>query len=877
MCAAFFATGAASATALAAAPSVTAPNWIKMPLLSPAGKKAGVFPGGEGAQWPRNPIAVSPADPNFLLLPIDVGGLYRSMDGGKTWNIAMVGWDARGANAFAIDPKNAKHVLGVGSNSMNWQDGWGPSPNGLYLSKDKAASWKHVLARDEGVTGAVAWDPSSYDKAKGECTRAYYNGYGIGLHRSDDGGETWREVSAPNVTAPARDWTQGPNGTGLLRVDAQGGIYTVGAEGAFRSTDGGKTFAHIRKGEVDGLDITSDGAIVICSSQGVFISHDRGDSFTMLAGKGLEARGSGSINGIVVSPADPKRMICWLVPISPYTKPDFDWPRYVSWDGGATWTRARTDNTLAELPPNGRQGYTTWSPKDPNVAWGIGGDWATISTDGGKSFRWSNNGYNGVMLGATFNFSPHAPGTVFLGFQDYNGAFTKDGGATWNYRDVSGKGWGGHEYAALAVDESLMISGDADSWGTPRQLHVSRDGGTTFTTIKGADGKPMEFHGSDVTFADPADGNVCFASDIRSADHGATWARMDGCDGVFTANPVTNVLYGRKGESVVRSSDHGATWTKVADIAGGLVDLALDHKTGRIYAASQDRLKVYDGTGWTTLETPKDQYGHERVWTVAVDPQQPSVVYVGAPQNTYASAATVCRSTDGGKTWRNLTVTTPLPAGASGGPHEVSCIRVNPKTREAWLNGECYGMWRIAPPAPGAQGVSAALASAPAIVAAPKSTDAPMHSLAVSNGGMESGTNAPEGWAVTWTGSGSLALARDTSEHHAGAASLRLASVGGAAKGQVSQILEAAPDMTFTVSGWVKSQGGATVNVAVQPMNAAWTPIAFFQTGYVQGDAGWTYFEKKVTLPKDTARFGLVLLLDGQGTAWLDDVSVEAL
>lgn len=102
---------------------VSAPNWVKMPLLPPSAAKAGLRIGGEGAQWPRGPIAVSPADPDFLLLPIDVGGLYRSLDGGRTWEISLVGWDARGANGFGIDPKNASRVIGIAANSMNWNEG----------------------------------------------------------------------------------------------------------------------------------------------------------------------------------------------------------------------------------------------------------------------------------------------------------------------------------------------------------------------------------------------------------------------------------------------------------------------------------------------------------------------------------------------------------------------------------------------------------------------------------------------------------------------------------------------------------------------------------------------------------------------------------
>jgi hypothetical protein len=125
-------------------------------------------------------------------------------------------------------------------------------------------------------------------------------------------------------------------------------------------------------------------------------------------------------------------------------------------------------------------------------------------------------------------------------------------------------------------------------------------------------------------------------------------------------------------------------------VPGGISDIACDHKRDRVYLASQDVLKVWDDNALTTLETPRDQYGNTRVVTVAVDAQVPDVVYAGGPRNIYATSATVFRSTDAGKTWANLTT--------GNGPHEVQAIRVHPKTREAWLNGQCYGMWKIAPP-----------------------------------------------------------------------------------------------------------------------------------------------------------------------------------
>jgi hypothetical protein len=109
--------------------------WISMPILTAEQIKAGIFPGGEGCQWPRS-LNISEASPNFLILSIDVGGLYRTLDGGKYWQQATVGWNARGCNGVAIDPINSRHVLGLVGNANDWGVNWRPTPHGVYLSTD---------------------------------------------------------------------------------------------------------------------------------------------------------------------------------------------------------------------------------------------------------------------------------------------------------------------------------------------------------------------------------------------------------------------------------------------------------------------------------------------------------------------------------------------------------------------------------------------------------------------------------------------------------------------------------------------------------------------------------------------------------------------
>jgi hypothetical protein len=622
----------------------------------------------------------------------------------------MVGWNARGANGFAIDPSNAHRAIGIAANSGNWNDHSQPSPHGLYLTTNQAASWTQVLALDGAFDGQVEFDPTSESKADGHCLTAYYFSGEQEFFRSDDGGATWhRLASAPKPGQHAGgNWDEGLQIQPRLAVNPKtGAVYLGGELGLFCSEDGGRTWKCSRSASVYSLAMAPDGSVYISDPGNVMVSADNGKTWQACAGIGLDTIGGRRIQNLVISPADGRRLICWL------SGKGFNWPRYYSHDGGAHWQPITRSPDGAPLPMNGRQGYATWSPGDPAIAWTIGGDWVLKSTDGAANFHWSNNGYNGIMLGGLFNFSAFTPDIVYLGFQDYNGAFTTNGGQTWNYRDVSGKGWGGHQYGAFALNPKVMWSGDADSWGAARHLRLTRDGGKTWGYANGADGKPLELHRSDVSCGDPTAVEVGFAANYRTADAGATWQGMPGCDGVFTTEPERHALYGLHDQTVVKSTDHGLTWISQVEVPGGAVDLAVDARSNTIYAASEDHLKAWHDGKWETIETPGDQYGRQTVRTVAVDPQDPAIIYVGGPRNTYASQATVCRSTDGGKTWRNLTVTSALGGSVSEGPHEVCAIRVHPATHEAWVAGQCFGLWRIGPPEAGELGLPAAAASAP--------------------------------------------------------------------------------------------------------------------------------------------------------------------
>ncbi|NJL32312.1 MAG: hypothetical protein HC898_12240 [Phycisphaerales bacterium] len=113
-------------------------QWEPIPWISKEIRSKGVTLGGEGAQMVRA-IAIDAMDGNFVLFGTDVGGLFRSLDGGINWEPCNVGYFPRGTSGMAIDPHNPRRVLSIGANSAAY------AQHGVWLSTDQAASWRNVL------------------------------------------------------------------------------------------------------------------------------------------------------------------------------------------------------------------------------------------------------------------------------------------------------------------------------------------------------------------------------------------------------------------------------------------------------------------------------------------------------------------------------------------------------------------------------------------------------------------------------------------------------------------------------------------------------------------------------------------------------------
>ena len=690
-------------------------TWSSVPLVSSELlQKDGVTTGGEGCQWPIG-MDIS-KDGQLLLYGTDVGGLYRSTDGGKNWEQSNSGLRARGVGAFSIDPKNSNYVLAIGINGYPFND------NGIYMSEDGGETWtfikKMLISGHRDIRSALLYDESSYDEEKNRCMVAYWStAYELeknylsedekGLYKTTDGGYTWNLINSELSD-------------GTIKINPYtGDVYVSRSDGVYYSSDGGENFEKIVDDQVTGLDLVAiennKVNVYYCTNEGIYISKD-GKNFEKIQ---TDTYPTQEVLNIRVSPVNPNKMIVIN------RKGQYENYPYYSLDGGKTWKMSVLSEELSFMPYNNRISIPMWSPIDENKVWiHTQGDYASSSSDSGKTFKWDSNGITGILCGGNIHYNVYNPDIIYFGSQDYDGVITTDGGKTWKYVGMSGYRWGGFCYGGYAVDENTYFVGVAQSWGGPRELRITFDGGKTIVNTGLYFTQENLRAGIECSYQSPVNPKVLFACDLRSEDGGHNWEKMNGCINVYTHN-IKNPeeLFGidETAKNVVVSRDEGKTWTKVNNTEFGInqqgvskkiASISYDWKNEKIYVACEGgylyTTSMKDGSIECILDkdipecrrAPLNFKGKYTVSEVAVDPIDPNIIYCGGSGNTYIDDCGLYRSVDGGKTFQVVTsnkTNSIIKKGKQGG-FETNSLIVNPKTGELIFGGSCFGISKLSPP-----------------------------------------------------------------------------------------------------------------------------------------------------------------------------------
>ena len=205
-------------------------------------------------------IAIAPSNADIIYVGSGEGnqrpdlatgdGIYRSSDGGKTWTHHGLR-DAQQIPQIIVDPRNPDRIFVAALGHP-----YGANPErGIFRSTDGGRSFEKVLYKDENTGAAdVAFDPKNpdvvyatlWESRQAPWENGVFTGPGSGLYKSIDGGTTWRPIGNG---LPAG--TDGLGRIGLGMCDAQPSrIYAIIASppklgGVYRSDDGGENWRRV--------------------------------------------------------------------------------------------------------------------------------------------------------------------------------------------------------------------------------------------------------------------------------------------------------------------------------------------------------------------------------------------------------------------------------------------------------------------------------------------------------------------------------------------------------------------------------------------------------------------------------------------------------
>ena len=268
-------------------------------------------------------IAVADSDHNILYVGtgeaclrgnISYGdGVYKSTDGGQTWNNIGLK-DSRHIGALIIDPHNADIVLVAALGHA-----WGPNAErGVFRTADGGKTWQKVLYKDEN-TGAidVVFDPrnssivyASLYQVRRQPWTFTSGGPGSGLYKSTDGGLTWKHLEGHGLP----EGELGRIGVSVSGANSNRVYALIEAKegGLYRSDDAGETWTRVNDDERYRqrawyyMHVFADPQIpdrVYVLNTGAFRSNDGGKSFELLPAP------HGDHHGLWIDPTNSKRIM----------------------------------------------------------------------------------------------------------------------------------------------------------------------------------------------------------------------------------------------------------------------------------------------------------------------------------------------------------------------------------------------------------------------------------------------------------------------------------------------------------------------------------------------------------------------------------------
>ena len=623
----------------------TALNWG---FLGPRPMLKEYWSGNANAGGRVASIAVDPRNGNVVYIAAAQGGVWKSVDGGTTWNPLTDFLSSLASGALAFDPINPDILYyGTGEQHYSGDSFYG---DGLFRTSNAGATWSKIAPKTSvgSYIARVAIKPTD--------PNLLFVASDLGVVRSTDGGSIWTVTLAGGhcndiAIDPVTPTTvfAAIRGVGIYKSLDDGATWTLLAGGlpttGFLRINFGMSRSNPQVLYASFVSSGSDyGALL-----GMFKTTNGGASWTQLTSTPNYLRSQGWYdNCVMVDPANSN--VCYAGGVFPYV-PGFDFGLIKTIDGGATWTDI-TKNGKGQLHPD--QHFLLIGPDGTLWVANDGGIWK--STNGGTRWTNCNAGLGLAQLYAT-GLHPTDANVMLAGTQD-NGTLHYTGTVGWPQLKEGDGGQAAVEWANPSIWYSTYVDFNP--------LYRWTNNGKNFSIVTGGWTADRTSHFNGPLVIDPNVASTLLVGTYRvwkSSNGGTSWTTVspDLTTGsghlrslaVMSGNSST-MLSGSSDGLAYLTTDGGSSWTlRNAGLpAAKLPSMIFDPTSSSIAYTCADvstgpRVFVTGdaGVNWTSI-TGNLPDG-VRALALTVDFRfSPARLYVGTDYGLYSSI-------DAGVTWIN--------------------------------------------------------------------------------------------------------------------------------------------------------------------------------------------------------------------------------